>query len=104
MDKKFVSQIRSYVKFSLFPRLHSRHLDDCTQYILMKIWENQQRGVNRCLRRLFIDYLRSVGLTNRGNMSSRALEEAMEYDLNRSVDYWGNEVWDKDQGNHNGLF
>lgn len=78
----------------MFISLQSRHLDDCTQYILMKIWENKLAGKTKCYQRLFVDYLRSVGLGNRGNYSSRALEEAYRFDHLNKVDIFGNECWD----------
>ncbi len=101
MKQEKIDFIRAYSKVHLDEDLHSRHLDDCVQYILLRLWESHTEGKNQVkFQNFFQEYLRHNGLGLFPGAGLLALELAYEHEdpyLKRRSPT-DDEVWDKGHG------
>lgn len=74
-------KIEKFVKFNLSRSLHSRHFEDCVQYIAMKFWES---GLKGNFRWYLVDYLRENGIGHDRHVrpSARAIENQTWNNIN----------------------
>jgi hypothetical protein len=81
MNLKKYQKIKLFVAHKLSYSLHSRHLEDCTQHVAMKAFENPLGTWNW----FFIDYCRLNGLGNSSRLKHTAIAIERSCEINEEM-------------------
>lgn len=73
MDQEKYDKIKAFVKLKVVMNLRNQHLEDCVQYVAMKVSEDGKRYWGY----LVIDYFRAQGFGKRGKVGAKVLASSV---------------------------